>query len=61
MTRVSNKDVDATDSTHREVGEGLLEEDMGPSSAMAHLYRGEIHRMKFWRERSTGQPTGQCW
>jgi uncharacterized membrane protein len=51
MTRVSNKDVDATDSTHREVGEGLLEEDMGPSSAMAHLYRGEIHRMKFWRER----------
>jgi uncharacterized membrane protein len=24
---------------------------MGPSSAMAHLYRGEIHRMKFWRER----------
>nr|WP_235063402.1 DUF2270 domain-containing protein [Candidatus Halobonum tyrrellensis] len=24
---------------------------MGPSSAMAHLYRGEIHRMKLWRER----------
>ena len=24
---------------------------MCPSSAMAHLYRGEIHRMKFWRER----------
>lgn len=51
MTRISNKDVDATDETHRELGEGLLEEDMGPSSAMAHLYRGEIHRMKFWRER----------
>jgi uncharacterized membrane protein len=51
MTRVSNKDVDASDPAHREVGEGLLEEDMGPSSAMAHLYRGEIHRMKFWRER----------
>lgn len=33
------------------VGAGLLDEDMGPSSAMAHLYRGEIHRMKFWRER----------
>ena len=33
------------------VGEGLLDRDMGPSSAMAHLYRGEIHRMKFWRER----------
>jgi uncharacterized membrane protein len=24
---------------------------MGPSSALAHLYRGEVHRMKFWRER----------
>jgi uncharacterized membrane protein len=33
------------------VGEGLLDVDMGPSSALAHLYRGEIHRMKFWRER----------
>jgi uncharacterized membrane protein len=34
-----------------EVGRGLLDAEMGPSSAMAHLYRGEIHRMKFWRER----------
>lgn len=33
------------------VGEGLLDEAMGPSSAMAHLYRGEVHRMKYWRER----------
>ena len=33
------------------VGEGLLDRDMGPSGAMAHLYRGEIHRMKLWRER----------
>ena len=33
------------------VGEGLLDAEMGPSSAMAHLYRGEIHRMKYWRER----------
>jgi uncharacterized membrane protein len=33
------------------VGQGLLDRDMGPSSAMAHLYRGEIHRMKLWRER----------
>ncbi|SFR57746.1 Uncharacterized membrane protein [Halogeometricum limi] len=33
------------------VGRGLLDVDMGPSSAMAHLYRGEIHRMKLWRER----------
>jgi uncharacterized membrane protein len=43
--------VDATDPELREVGEGLLDEGMGPSSAMAHLYRGEVHRMKFWRER----------
>jgi len=33
------------------VGQGLLDADMGPSSALAHLYRGEIHRMKLWRER----------
>jgi len=33
------------------VGAGLLDEEMGPSSAMAHLYRGEVHRMKLWRER----------
>jgi uncharacterized membrane protein len=33
------------------VGYGLLDEEMGPSSALAHLYRGEVHRMKFWRER----------
>ncbi|AQL44593.1 hypothetical protein BV210_17150 [Halorientalis sp. IM1011] len=29
----------------------MLDRDMGPSGAMAHLYRGEIHRMKLWRER----------
>jgi uncharacterized membrane protein len=34
-----------------QVGEGLLDVDMGPSSALAHLYRGEIHRMKLWRQR----------
>ncbi|WP_254762035.1 DUF2270 domain-containing protein [Natrinema marinum] len=44
-------EVDATDEAHREVGRGLLDEEMGPSGAMAHLYRGEIHRMRFWRER----------
>lgn len=51
MSPPSAKEIDPTDSEHREMGEGLLEEDMGPSSATAHLYRGEIHRMKFWRER----------
>lgn len=44
-------EVDPTDPEYRNVGEGLLDEEMGPSSAMAHLYRGEVHRMKFWRER----------
>jgi uncharacterized membrane protein len=34
-----------------DVGRGLLDAEMGPSSSLAHLYRGEIHRMKFWRER----------
>jgi uncharacterized membrane protein len=33
------------------VGTGLLDVEMGPSSALAHLYRGELHRMKLWRER----------
>jgi uncharacterized membrane protein len=51
MTGPSAKDVDPTDAKHRDIGEGLLDEEMGPSSAMAHLYRGEIHRMKLWRER----------
>lgn len=51
MAQESAKDIDPSDAEHREVGEGLLEEEMAPSSSMAHLYRGEIHRMKFWRER----------
>jgi len=41
---------DGSDSERR-LGYGLFEEDMGPGSALAHVYRGEIHRMKFWRER----------
>lgn len=51
MTQPPTEEIDPTDSDHRDVGKGLLDEEMGPSSAMAHLYRGEIHRMKFWRER----------
>ena len=43
----SGKDVDVTDAEHREMGEGLLDEEMGPGSSLAHLYRGEIHRMRF--------------
>ncbi|WP_101294432.1 DUF2270 domain-containing protein [Halegenticoccus soli] len=42
---------DPTSRENRQLGRGLFDEDMGPGSAMAHLYRGEIHRMKFWRER----------
>ena len=33
------------------LGRGFFSEDIGPGSAMAHLYRGEIHRMTRWRER----------
>ncbi|AEN07085.1 DUF2270 domain-containing protein [Halolamina sp.] len=39
------------DPAPSDVGKGLLDTEMGPSSAMAHLYRGEVHRMKLWRER----------
>jgi uncharacterized membrane protein len=46
----NDSDTDALPSD-ADVGKGLLDAEMGPSSAMAHLYRGEIHRMKFWRER----------
>ncbi len=42
---------DPAGADERTVGAGLLEEGMAPGSALAHLYRGEIHRMKFWRER----------
>lgn len=51
MDRNSEKDVDSTDAEHRELGRGLLEDEMGPSSSTAHLYRGEVERMKLWRER----------
>ncbi|WP_128476550.1 DUF2270 domain-containing protein [Halorussus pelagicus] len=44
-------DDDRSSPDGADVGRGLLDADMGPSSAMAHLYRGEIHRMKLWRER----------
>ncbi|RBI59247.1 hypothetical protein DMJ13_24105 [halophilic archaeon] len=51
MARDSPDDGDSTDAEDEELGRGLLEENMGPSSSAAHLYRGEIHRMRFWRER----------
>lgn len=51
MSDRSQKEFDPADPDHREVGQGLLDEEMGPSGSMAHLYRGEIHRMRFWRER----------
>ncbi|SHG94127.1 DUF2270 domain-containing protein [Halobaculum gomorrense] len=47
----SGADGESVEEAPVHVGEGLLDEEMGPSSAMAHLYRGEIHRMKLWRER----------
>lgn len=42
---------DDAEHSFEDLGVGLLEAEMGPSSSLAHLYRGEIHRMKFWRER----------
>ncbi|WP_049902863.1 DUF2270 domain-containing protein [Halococcus agarilyticus] len=42
---------DPTGEVERHIGRGMFEEGMGPGSSMAHLYRGEVHRMKFWRER----------
>lgn len=51
MAGQSGKDIDPTGAEQREIGQGLLDEEMGPGGAMAHLYRGEIHRMRFWRER----------
>lgn len=44
-------DFDPLDEDNRTIGRGLFEHDMGPSSSMAHLYRGEVHRMTRWRER----------
>ena len=51
MTRKPTENTDQTEREERELGQGLFEEEMGPGSSMAHLYRGEIHRMRFWRER----------
>lgn len=42
---------DPTGETERGMGRGMFEEEMGPGSSMAHLYRSEGRRMTFWRER----------
>ncbi|MCO8244670.1 MULTISPECIES: DUF2270 domain-containing protein [unclassified Haladaptatus] len=47
----TNESDEPSNNSGTEIGAGLFEENMGPSSALAHMYRGEIHRMKFWRER----------
>ncbi|NHN49291.1 DUF2270 domain-containing protein [Halostella sp. JP-L12] len=51
MSGSSSKDVDPTDPEQREVGQGLLDEEMGPSGSMAHLYRSENNRTQLWRQR----------
>jgi uncharacterized membrane protein len=49
---MSEEDVfDPCGEVERDIGRSMFEEEMGPGSSMAHLYRGEVHRMKFWRER----------
>lgn len=40
-----------TELAPAEVGKGLFADEMAPSSAFAHLYRGEVHRMNRWRVR----------
>ncbi len=42
---------DALSEEARTMGRGFFEESSSPGGSMAHLYRGEIHRMKLWRER----------
>jgi len=45
------EEFDPLSEESRTLGRGLFEEEMGPSSAMAHVYRAEVHRMTIWRER----------
>ncbi|MFC4356920.1 DUF2270 domain-containing protein [Halobium salinum] len=33
------------------MGRWFFEESSSPGRSMAHLYRGEVHRMKLWRGR----------
>lgn len=42
---------DPSAESERDIGRGMFEEEMGPGSSLAHLYRGEVYRMRFWRER----------
>ncbi|WP_410765678.1 DUF2270 domain-containing protein [Haloferax sp. DFSO60] len=49
--RDEQEQIDAPGPADSHIGEGLFDETMGPGSSFAHLYRGEIHRMKLWRER----------
>jgi uncharacterized membrane protein len=51
MDEPADEDLDPLAEEPRTIGSGLFERDMGPSSSMAHLYRGELHRMTRWRER----------
>jgi len=51
MAEEGREEFDPRAEEHRSIGEGLFEQEMGPSSSMAHLYRGELHRMTRWRER----------
>lgn len=47
----SDASSDSTGSDQHRLSDELFDETMGPGSAMAHLYRGEIHRMELWRGR----------
>lgn len=41
----------ASEAPDSHIAAGFFDESMGPGSSLAHLYRGEVHRMKSWRER----------
>lgn len=51
MTFDGDDEFDPSGERERTVGRGFLEEESSPGGALAHLYRGEVHRMKMWRER----------
>lgn len=48
---MTDEEFDPTAQEARTIGRGLFDEEMGPGSSIAHLYRAEVHRMSRWRER----------
>lgn len=53
LYEMGEKTVEENNGPPDDIGENLFESSggMSPNSAFAHLYRGEVHRMKLWRQR----------